>query len=284
MRWQGREQSDNVEDQRGRSPLSGRGAGIGCGGLILVIVIALITGRDPTQILRLLQGVQEATQQTAPAPQQGPPANDTLGRFASVVLRNTEDTWDSVFSKAGKRYERPKMVLFSDAIDSACGYTSSAVGPFYCPADRKVYLDLGFFDELSRKFGAPGDFAHAYVIAHEVGHHVQNLLGTDRRVRQLQQQRPDAVNQLSVMMELQADCFAGIWGNSLKQRRRLDPDDIEEGLRAASAIGDDTLQKKSTGRVQPESFTHGSSQQRVAWFTRGYETGRVDSCDTFNAR
>jgi len=282
MRWQGREQSDNVEDQRGRSPLSGRGAGIGCGGLILVIVIALITGRDPTQILRLLQGVQEATQQTAPAPQQGPPANDTLGRFASVVLRNTEDTWDSVFSKAGKRYERPKMVLFSDAIDSACGYTSSAVGPFYCPADRKVYLDLGFFDELSRKFGAPGDFAHAYVIAHEVGHHVQNLLGISDRVDAARARMDDREsNALSVRVELQADCLAGVWAHyAAGQPGLLEPGDVEEGLRAAAAIGDDRLQRLTTGRVQPESWTHGSSADRVRWLRQGISSGDPNSCKT----
>jgi predicted metalloprotease len=282
MRWQGREQSDNVEDQRGRSPLSGRGAGIGCGGLILVIVIALITGRDPTQILRLLQGVQEATQQTAPAPRQGPPASDTLGRFASVVLRNTEDTWDSVFSKAGKRYERPKMVLFSDAIDSACGYTSSAVGPFYCPADRKVYLDLGFFDELSRKFGAPGDFAHAYVIAHEVGHHVQNLLGISDRVDAARARMDDREsNALSVRVELQADCLAGVWAHyAAGQPGLLEPGDVEEGLRAAAAIGDDRLQRLTTGRVQPESWTHGSSADRVRWLRQGISSGDPNSCKT----
>ena len=282
MRWEGRQESDNVEDQRGRSPLSGRGAGIGCGGLVLVIAIALITGRDPTQILQLLQGVQDATHQTTPVPQQAPPANDTLGRFAKVVLRDTEDTWDSVFAKAGKRYERPKMVLFTDAIDSACGYTSSAVGPFYCPADRKVYLDLGFFDELSRKFGAPGDFAHAYVIAHEVGHHVQNLLGISDRVDAARARMGDReANSLSVRVELQADCLAGVWAHyAAGKPGLLEPGDVEEGLRAAAAIGDDRLQRLSTGRVQPESWTHGSSADRVRWLRQGIKTGDPNGCKT----
>jgi len=282
MRWEGREESDNVEDQRGRSPLSGRGAGIGCGGLLLVIVVALLTGRDPTQLLQLLQGVEETTQQSAPAPQQAPPANDTLGRFASVVLRDTEDTWDSVFSKAGRRYERPKMVLFSDAVESACGLTSAAVGPFYCPADRKVYLDLGFFDELSRKFGAPGDFAHAYVIAHEVGHHVQNLLGISDRVDAARARMGEREsNALSVKVELQADCLAGVWAHyAAGKPGLLEPGDIEEGLRAAAAIGDDRLQRMGSGRVQPESFTHGSSADRVKWLRQGISSGDPNSCKT----
>jgi uncharacterized protein len=283
VKWEGREESDNVEDQRGRGPLSGRGAGIGLGGLLLVIVVALVTGRDPTQLLQLLQGAQEATQQSAPAPQQAPhAANDTLGRFASVVLRDTEDTWDAVFAKAGKRYERPKMVLFTGAIDSACGYTSSAVGPFYCPGDRKVYIDLSFFDELSQKFGAPGDFAHAYVIAHEVGHHVQNLLGISDRVDAARARMGRAEsNALSVKVELQADCLAGVWAHyAAGKPGLLEPGDVEEGLRAAAAIGDDRLQSMTQGRVQPESFTHGSSADRVRWLRQGISSGDPNGCKT----
>ncbi|MFI5184608.1 MAG: neutral zinc metallopeptidase, partial [Vicinamibacteria bacterium] len=271
MRWEGREESDNVEDQRGRSPL-GRGAGIGLGGLLVVIVIALITGRDPTQILQLLQGTQEgAPQQTGPTSQQAPPANDTLGRFARVVLRDTEVTWETVFTKAGRHYTPPKMVLFSDAVDSACGYTSSAVGPFYCPADRKVYLDLSFFDELSRKFGAPGDFAHAYVIAHEVGHHVQNLLGISDKVDAARARMGEREsNALSVKVELQADCLAGVWAHyAAGKPDLLEPGDLEAGLRAAAAIGDDRHQRQGSGRVQPESRTPGSSAERVRLLREG---------------
>jgi predicted metalloprotease len=282
MKWEGREESDNVEDQRGRSPLSGRGAGIGLGGLLLVIVIALITGRDPTQILQLLQGTQGTARQSEPVPRQAPPANDTLGRFASVVLRDTENTWEGVFTKAGRRYERPKMVLFTGAVDSACGYTSSAVGPFYCPADRKVYLDLSFFDELSRKFGAPGDFAHAYVIAHEVGHHVQNLLGISGKVDAARARMGERdANALSVKVELQADCLAGVWAHyAAGKPDMLEPGDLEEGLRAAAAIGDDRLQRLTRGRVQPESWTHGSSADRVRWLREGIKTGDPNTCKT----
>ena len=206
-------------------------------------------------------------------------------RLAQLVGASVEDIQDNVWARVlPNRYQPLKLVLFRDAVQSACGFAQAATGPFYCPGDQKAYIDLSFYEELDRRFGAPGDFAQGYVLAHEIGHHVQNLLGIERQVRQLQQQRPDQQNQLSVRMELQADCFAGIWGHSLAQRGRLDRGDIEEGLRAASAIGDDALQKQATGRVQPETFTHGSSQQRVQWFTRGYETGDVDSCDTFNAR
>jgi predicted metalloprotease len=282
MKWEGREESDNVEDVRGRSPLSGRGAGIGLGGLLLVIVIALVTGRDPTQILQLLQGTQATSQQAEPGAPPAPPANDTLGRFASVVLRDTEVTWETVFTKAGRHYQRPKMVLFTDAIDSACGYTSSAVGPFYCPADRKVYLDLSFFDELSRKFGAPGDFAHAYVIAHEVGHHVQNLLGISDKVDAARARMGEReANALSVKVELQADCFAGVWAHyAAGKPDLLEPGDIEAGLRAAAAIGDDRLQRMTQGRVQPESFTHGSSADRARWLREGISSGDPNSCKT----
>jgi predicted metalloprotease len=282
MKWEGREESDNVEDVRGQGPRSGRGAGIGLAGLLLVIVIALVTGRDPTQILQLLQGTQQTAQQSEPGPQQAPPANDTLGRFAKVVLRETEDTWTAVFLKAGRRYEKPKMVLFTGAVDSACGYTSSAVGPFYCPGDRKVYLDLSFFDELSRKFGAPGDFAHAYVIAHEVGHHVQNLLGISDKVDAARARMGEReANALSVKVELQADCLAGVWAHyAAGKPDMIEPGDLEEGLRAAAAIGDDRLQRLTSGRLQPESWTHGSSADRVRWLRQGISSGDPNGCQT----
>jgi len=282
MKWEGRQESDNVEDVRGQSPRSGRGAGIGLAGLLLVIVIALVTGRDPTQILQLLQGTQGTTQRSEPRAQQVPPVNDTLGRFAKVVLRETEDTWAAVFLKAGRRYEKPKMVLFTGAVDSACGYTSSAVGPFYCPGDRKVYLDLSFFDELSRKFGAPGDFAHAYVIAHEVGHHVQNLLGISDKVDAARARMGEReANALSVKVELQADCLAGVWAHyAAGKPDMIEPGDLEEGLRAAAAIGDDRLQRLTSGRVQPESWTHGSSADRVRWLRQGISSGDPNGCKT----
>jgi predicted metalloprotease len=279
MRLEDERESENVEDRRGRR-IAGP-AGIGLGGVLLVLVIALITGKDPSQLLRLLQGTTQSTQ-TAPTGG-APPADDRLGAFASKVLASTEDAWGNVFQEAGSSYRQPHLVLFSGAVQSACGMTSSAVGPFYCPNDRKVYLDLSFFDELSRRFGAPGDFAQAYVIAHEVGHHVQNLLGIADKVTEAQQAaRSEAeANRYSVALELQADCLAGVWANRanrLKGGALLEPGDIEEGLRAAAAIGDDRLQSLTQGYVQPESFTHGSSEQRVAWLRRGLQGGDPNSC------
>ena len=286
MRWSGRRESTNVEDRRGRWPV-GRGAGIGCGGLLLVIIIAALTGTDPQQLLSLLGGLQ---QQAPPAAQQpvdpGAPQDD-LGRFASVVLADTEETWHRLFREMGRQYEEPAMVLFSRAVSSACGYASSAVGPFYCPGDRKLYLDLAFFNDLDTRFGAPGDFAQAYVIAHEVGHHVQNLLGISSRVQAMQERArsKEEANEFSIRLELQADCFAGVWGNTAnRDRRLLDPGDIEEGLAAAAAIGDDTLQHRAQGHVAPESWTHGSSEMRVRWFRRGLQTGDPGACDTFKAQ
>ena len=284
MRWEGREGSSNVEDRRGMG--MGRGAGLGCGGLLVVAVIAMLTGADPQQILQLLSGAAQApTDQPGPAqPGQAQP-KDELGQFASVVLRETEVTWTEVFSQRGSTYEPPQLVLFEQAVRSACGTSSAAVGPFYCPLDRKVYLDLGFFSELGRRFGAPGDFAAAYVIAHEVGHHVQELLGVGRQVNQMRQRASDEqANQLSVRMELQADCLAGVWGHYANQRRIIEPGDFEEGLGAAAAIGDDRLQKMGQGYVQPESWTHGSSQQRMTWLRQGLTSGRIENCDTFRAQ
>jgi predicted metalloprotease len=283
MRWEGREESDNVEDRRGfRVP--GGGAGIGCGGLLLVIVISLVTGVDPRRVLGILGQVQQGTQVTEQrVPDSRAPAADPQTKFVRVVLKDTENAWTQVFRQSGRSYEKPRLVLFDGRIDSACGLASSAVGPFYCPADSRVYLDLGFFRELSQRFGAPGDFARAYVIAHEVGHHVQNLLGVSDRVSRAQRRArsEEQANAYSVRLELQADCFAGVFGHFDQQY--LDPGDAEAGLRAAAAIGDDTLQKRARGYVAPESFTHGSSAMRVRWLRKGLETGDPASCDTFKA-
>jgi hypothetical protein len=287
MKWQRGRRSTNIEDRRGRrvTPVGRRGragGGIGLVGLIIVVVVALALGVDPAALLQGLPGGQGPEIVT----QQGPnsPEEEQLRDFVSVVLADTEDTWSGVFADMQGAYQEPSLVLFSGAVNSACGYAQAAVGPFYCPGDRKVYLDLGFFNELRQRFGAPGDFAQAYVIAHEIGHHVQTLLGIEKQVRQLQSQvgQRDA-NALSVMMELQADCLAGIWAYHADQRQLLDVGDVEEALNAASAIGDDRIQRQTTGYVSPDSFTHGSSAQRVAWFKRGMANGDLERCDTFNA-
>jgi uncharacterized protein len=284
MRWQNQRESTNVEDVRGRSPWVGRGAGLGCGGLLLVAVFAILTGQDPTQLLQTFE--QAAPQAPAPGPNAGQPA-DEAGKFSSVVLANTEDVWTQVFASAGKRYQAPNLVLFDGAVQSACGMSSSAVGPFYCPLDSKVYLDTNFFSMMARRFGAPGDFAAAYVVAHEVGHHVQNLLGIADEVQEAQRKAwsQQQANELSVRMELQADCLAGVWAHYADRDYRLiEPGDFEEGLNAAQQIGDDQMQARTTGTVQPESWTHGSSQQRATWLRRGLESGDPDQCDTFQGR
>ncbi len=283
MRWEDGRQSDQVEDRRGFS--GGRIAIGGCGTLILVLVISLVTGNSPLRILQLLQGSSPSGSVVAPS-SGGSPAppggEDKEKRFVSAVLADTEDTWASIFAASGQRYELPKLVLFTDATPTACGSGSAAQGPFYCPLDRKVYLDLGFFDELSQRFGAPGDFARAYVIAHEIGHHVQQQLGIADKVDDLRRRSSrEGANQLSVRLELQADCFAGVWGNRGARKGLLEPGDAEAGLRAAAAIGDDRLQRMATGRVQPESWTHGSSQQRVEWLRRGLTAGDPGACKTF---
>lgn len=277
MRWQGRKESDNVEDRRGMR-VPGGGAGLGLGGAVLILAFALITGKDPRALLQLLSQVQESVPEGA-GPPAGPPT-DQLGKFASVVLADTESTWEAIFSSGASSYQVPKMVLFSQAVRSACGTASAAVGPFYCPSDRKVYLDLSFFNELSQRFGAPGDFAQAYVIAHEVGHHVQKLLGISEQIHAAQQRArgESEANALSVRLELQADCLAGVWANHTKIE--LEAGDVEEGLRAAAAIGDDRLQKLGQGEVQPESWTHGSSEQRVHWLRQGIKSGDPNTCET----
>jgi predicted metalloprotease len=282
MRWGGQRESTNIEDRRGMGPV-GIGSGLGVGGIVLVLVVSFLTGTNPLVLLNMVESVQEGSSPVADSPGQTGPPKDELGRFAAVVLADTEDTWKALLPKLGREYEEPRLVLFSGAVRSACGMGSSAVGPFYCPGDHRVYLDLSFFNELSRRFGAPGDFAHAYVIAHEVGHHVQNLLGIAERVTQLQRQASSGeANALSVRVELQADCLAGVWGyHASRDRNIIEPGDFEEGLRAASAIGDDRLQHMSRGSVQPETWTHGSSEQRATWLRRGLESGDPAACDTF---
>lgn len=284
MRWEGQRESENVEDRRGLGPAR-IGGGLGIGGIVLVLAVSYFTGVNPLTLLELMSGFQNTTEPPIEYVPTGP-IKDEIGRFASVVLADTEETWQQLLPKAGRPYENPRLVLFTGAVHSACGSTSSAVGPFYCPEDRKLYLDLSFFDEMSRRLGAPGDFAQAYVIAHEVGHHVQNLLGIAEKVRRLQRQAGEAEgNALSVRMELQADCLAGVWGYHAKhERNMIEPGDFEEGLAAAAAIGDDRLQKMSRGYMQPESWTHGSSQQRRAWLRKGLDTGNPDVCDTFASR
>lgn len=279
MRWEFGRKSDNVEDRRGRSVSPGLVGG-GLGGLVLTL-IAVLLGVDPAiidQVIPRDNGYSTPTQTTS-QPQ------DDMGKFVSVVLADTEDTWNPLFRQMGANYQEPKLVLFSDAVQSACGYTSAAVGPFYCPPDQKVYLDTSFFRDLKNKLGAPGDFAQAYVIAHEVGHHVQNLMGISDKVRSVQNRVGKVeANQLSVRLELQADCFAGIWANKAQKARQiLEPGDIEEALNAAASIGDDRLQKQAKGYVVPESFTHGSSAQRVKWFKTGFQSGSVDACNTFES-
>ena len=285
MRWRGERQSDNVEDRRGMSVSRGaKIGGISGLGLVAVVVISMFLGVDPTA---LLQVVGQSTQSTTMSTEQtaSTPANDDMRNFVAVVLAETEDVWNETFQKAGRTYEEPKLVLFSGAVESACGMADAAVGPFYCPADHKVYLDLVFFEDLHKRFGASGDFAQAYVIAHEIGHHVQTQLGIIQKVNAMQARASKTDrNKLNVMLELQADCLAGMWAHQAQKKRNiLEAGDIEEGLNAASAVGDDRIQKRTQGYVVPDGFTHGSSAQRVKWFRRGLEQGNISACDTFNA-
>lgn len=281
MQWRGRRESDNVEDRRGMGiPRGAKIGGAGGLGLVAIVLIGMFLGIDPTV---LLQSVSEIQSPTVSVERSRPAENDDQRRFVAVVLAETEDVWREAFRKIGQTYQPPRLVLFSGAVDSACGMAGSATGPFYCPSDYKVYLDLSFFEDLQTRFGASGDFAQAYVIAHEVGHHVQTLLGISQKVRELQSRvGPTEMNQLSVRMELQADCLAGVWAHQAhKSRELLEAGDIEEGLNAASSIGDDRIQRKTQGRVVPDAFTHGSSAQRVRWFKLGLETGSLQACDTF---
>lgn len=280
MRWRTGRRSSNIEDRRGQRRRAGAFKG-GIGTVVIALGLAYFLGIDPQVLLQMQQG---GATMTTDEDWQPSAEEQQLADFVSVVLADTEDTWNTIFGRSGMDYEEPVLVMFSGSVQSACGMASAAVGPFYCPADNKVYLDLSFFHDLKQRHGAPGDFAQAYVIAHEVGHHVQNLLGISDKVRQAQRGAgKDEANALSVRLELQADCFAGLWGNYADRSRQvLEQGDIEEALGAASAIGDDRLQRESMGYTVPESFTHGTSEQRVRWFRKGIETGDIGNCDTFN--
>lgn len=305
MEWKGRRQSENVEDRRGMSSGSGgsgnpfgrsgfripsgggrRGGGIGIGGILVILAISWFLGINPLTLLSggdiSLDGGGSSQQQTGTRPQ-GQSTDETTG-FVRVVLAETEDTWSGIFKSAGETYQPPRLVLFSGQVSSACGYASAATGPFYCPGDKQVYLDTSFFRELDQRFGAAGDFAQAYVIAHEVGHHIQNLTGVLPEFNQQRQSMSQTdANRMSVRVELQADCYAGIWAKYTEQKGILDTGDIEEALNAAHQIGDDTLQKQTQGYVVPDSFNHGTSAQRMEWFQKGFQTGNVGDCDTFSA-
>ncbi|MDA5545462.1 MULTISPECIES: neutral zinc metallopeptidase [Yersinia] len=289
MRWQGRRESDNVEDRRGDS--SGGGGGFrppigGKGGLVILIVV-LVAGYYGVDLTPLLNGSDPMSQtQTQPRSQSAVSAkDDQYAKFTSVVLADTEDTWKPIFQKMGRSYQEPKLVMYRGATRTGCGTGQSVMGPFYCPADSTVYIDLSFYEDMKNKLGADGDFAQAYVIAHEVGHHVQHLLGIDTKVRQQQQGVSEAeANRLSVKMELQADCFAGVWGKAMEKQNVLEIGDLQEALNAAQAIGDDRLQQQRQGRVVPDSFTHGTSAQRYTWFKRGFDSGDPNNCNTFATR
>jgi predicted metalloprotease len=290
MRWRDGRRSENVEDRRGsRIGLGGSGMRLGGGGILLLLLGAWLLGVNPLTVLSVLAGGGGETLQLPDASQQSPAGGgaptDAGADFVSVVLADTEDTWTELFGQSGARYAPPKLVLFTQLVRSGCGTAQAAMGPFYCPLDQTVYIDLDFYRELRDRFGAPGDFAQAYVIAHEVGHHVQALLGTSEQVRAAQQRAGEAqANALSVRLELQADCYAGVWAHHANRARQvLEAGDVEEGLAAAAAIGDDRLQQQSQGQVVPEAFTHGSSKQRVEWFGRGMETGSLEHCDTFRS-
>ena len=289
MKWEGNRESDNVEDRRdggggGFQMLGGRSIGIGT--IVVALLGGWLLGVNPLTLLGLLSGGGVPPAQVQQAPAQRPPADDRLARFVSNVLADTEDVWHGVFRQAGGSYQEPRLVLFRGATPTACGTGQAAMGPFYCPADQKVYIDLGFYETLQSRLGAPGDFAQAYVIAHEVGHHVQNLLGISAKVDQMRGRVSQAeYNRLSVRLELQADCFAGVWAHHAQNARQiLEQGDVEEAMNAAAQIGDDALQRSSGGAVVPESFTHGTSAQRQRWFHAGMQQGSLKACDTFAAR
>ncbi len=287
MRWNRGGKSENLEDMRGagggRLP-GGGGMRLGLGGMLVLLVLSVVFKRDFFQLVGGAGGMAAgAPGQVDAGPVQASEEEQTMVEFVSAILDSTQGFWQQELPRHGAAYRDAKLLLFRDAIQSACGFAESATGPFYCPGDEKVYIDLGFYDELQRRFGAPGDFAQAYVLAHEIGHHVQNVLGIERQVRQAQQRRPEQQNELSVRMELQADCFAGIWGKDAAAKGMLMPGDLEEGLGAAAAVGDDRLQQMATGHVSPEGFTHGTSEQRMRWFTTGFQGGDLARCDTFGA-
>ena len=286
MRWRRGRRSENVLDYRGRSRPRRGGVKLGLGTLI-ALAVAFFLGVDPRMVLEIIGGGTSEMQAPPfnPRTETAPPPGDELADFVSVVLADTEDTWTAIFDAAGSRYVPPKLVLFSRAVESACGVAGSSTGPFYCPGDQRLYIDLAFFRQLRDQFRAPGDFAQAYVIAHEVGHHVQNLVGTMSQVNRVRVAGSGGdANALSVLLELQADCYAGVWANHAQRARNiLERGDLEEGLRAAAAVGDDTIQRRSQGYVVPDAFTHGTAEQRVTWFRRGLESGSLEACDTFAA-
>ena len=295
MKWDDNGPSQDLEDRRGESGGGGGGGfrlgggRLGIGGFLVLLVLSVVFKTDLTGALGGGGGVPLPEQGGVPAGPSAPPAQtsaeeEKLARFMSFVLDDAQNNWEKVFAAGNAQYTRAKLVLFRDQVNTGCGGAQSATGPFYCPADQKVYVDLGFYDELRRRFGAPGDFAQAYVLAHEIGHHVQNLLGTERQMRRMQQQNPSARNELSVRLELQADCYAGIWGRHAQAEGRLEEGDVDEALKAASAVGDDRISEMTGNSIRPESFTHGSAAQRMTWFRRGFDTGRIESCDTFAAR
>ena len=293
MKWEGNRESDNVEDRRSGGGGFGGGGGllggrsIGVGTIVVALVGGWIFGINPLTLLSMFSGGAAPTAQVQQqGPAQRPPADDRMAAFVSTVLADTEDVWKDVFAKGGGTYKEPRLVLFRGATQTACGQGQAAMGPFYCPGDQKVYIDLGFYETLKNKLGAPGDFAQAYVIAHEVGHHVQNLLGISEKMEQMRSRVSTAeYNGLSVRLELQADCFAGVWANHAQSARQiLEQGDVEEAMNAAAQIGDDALQRSSRGAVVPESFTHGTSAQRQRWFDTGLKNGSVKACDTFGAR
>jgi predicted metalloprotease len=283
MRWTPGGRSSDLEDRRGSSGggFGGGGMRIGLGGAAVLLVLSLVFKQNFFAMLGA--GDAGGGEPTASGPVASTPEEEQRVQFVSFVLDDAQQTWERLFQARGQPYEHAKLVLFRDAIQSACGFAEAATGPFYCPGDERVYIDLGFYDELQQRFGAPGDFAQAYVLAHELGHHVQRLMGTEAKVREAQQRQPDAANDLSVRLELQADCYAGVWGHETAQRQVLESGDVEEGLAAAAAVGDDRIQRMSGQGVHPEAFTHGSSEQRTSWFRRGFESGRPEDCDTFRS-
>jgi uncharacterized protein len=289
MKWEGNRQSDNVEDARGSSGGGGMGFGgrsIGIGTIAVALVAGWVFGINPLTVLGLLSGGGSPTAVQQQAPAGRPPADDQMARFVSTVLADTEDVWREQFKQMGSAYREPRLVLFRGGVPTACGQGEAAMGPFYCPGDMKVYIDLGFYETMRSRLGAPGDFAQAYVIAHEVGHHVQNLLGITAKVEAARGKGSEAQqNAISVRLELQADCLAGVWANHAQSVRQvLEQGDVEEALNAATQIGDDNLQRKSQGQIVPESFTHGSGVQRVTWFKRGLQSGSINQCNTFDTR
>lgn len=291
MKWEGNRQSDNVEDRRGEDGaavprIGGGGRGIGLGTIAVALLAGWMFGINPLTVLGLLSGSEVEPQQRQETPHKPPPSHDRMALFVSTVLADTEDVWRDVFSKGGSTYQEPKLVLFRGATATACGQGQSAMGPFYCPADQKVYIDLDFYQTLKNQLGAPGEFAQAYVIAHEVGHHVQNLLGISEKLDSMRGRVSKTdYNALSVRLELQADCLAGVWANKAQESRKiLENGDIESAMNAAAKIGDDALQKQSQGHVVPESFTHGTSAQRTRWFNNGLQNGDLKACDTFSVK